>query len=314
MYNEAIKQEFLQYVSDEKIYKDVSRESCRYRLEQFSDTEELLKKDLYDFRYNDFKFLFERNMYVNKATIWSSKSILNRYVEWASKMGYCNSDTINELKRLKSEDINPMCKIQTQMFADENDLFDCIKGVLSQQDQTAITIYQAFYGLYWNGLLDEEIFYLKKTDVTGNEIKTRKDIIVVSDRLAEAIKEYKEQDYVIIDSKRYELNKSQYLIRAIERKDSREAINENFHSQRRYLWNRELENVDIDNQYYGKTLKPKQIEKSGNFYRAYSDEKAGKKITQSNITDYFRNDRKYSKNFGYNTFRDYEKWRSYYCE
>lgn len=160
MYNEEKKLEFLASMKEGN-YTDMSCNTYMYKFEKFSDTEELLKKDLYNFNYNDFKLLFERNKIININTILNCKSIINKYIEWATKMGYCSNDTVNELKRVISEDINPRWKIMTEMFADENDLLDCIRSVMMEQDSSMIIWYQTFYGLYWNGLCNTEIYNLK---------------------------------------------------------------------------------------------------------------------------------------------------------
>ena len=308
MYNEEKKLEFLASMK-EGSYTDMSCNTYMYKFEKFSDTEELLKKDLYDFNYNDFKLLFERNKIINTNTMLNSKSIINRYIEWATKMGYCSSDTINELKRVISEDINPRWKIMTEMFADENDLLDCISSVMMEQDSSMIIWYQAFYGLYWNGLCNVEIYNLKKSDVQSNHIKVGDDIIIVSDRFAEIINEYKNMDSVVINDSVMPFAQSIYLIRAKNKKNSLGQINDNFHAQRRRAWDR-ME-VDIDNKYYGKVLVPTWIMRSGNFYRAYLDEQKGKEITSNNISDYFRvfaisNQKK----IGYSTYRDYQNWKN----
>lgn len=224
-------------------------------------------------------------------------------------MGYCSNDTVNELKRVISEDINPRWKIMTEMFADENDLLDCISSVMMEQDSSMIIWYQTFYGLYWNGLCNTEIYNLKKSDVRGNRIKVGDDIIMVSDRFAEIIDEYKDMDSVVINDSIMPFTQSVYLIRAKNKKNSLGKINDNFHSQRRRAWDR-ME-VDIDNKYYGKVLVPTWIMRSGNFYRAYLDEQKGKEITSNNISDYFRvfaisNQKK----IGYSTYRDYQNWKN----
>ena len=314
LYNNEIKQRYLKTLEN-----DLSRKTIDFLFGRLSETEELLGKDLYDFKYQDFIMMFDRNKISSQATFMTNKSIIRSYIKWCTLNGYCE-DTLSELNRVELGDINAALKIQTEMFKNEDDLFECINEVLADEDINFRDIYLAFYGLYWYDLSRDEIYNLPAEALTGNVICVGNDRIEISDRFAKILNRYKNAPEVIMNingqSRVYQFYPTKLLIKNIKISQASYEIDNNYHSQRRKKWDKIMNETSVNSPYYGKRLVPSAIQKSGNFYRAYLDEQQGKEITGKNICSYFRefNNKKANPMAGIYKSRDYAAWKSIFVE
>lgn len=314
LYNNEVKQRYLQTLEN-----DLSRKTIDFLFGRLSETEELLGKDIYDFKYQDFIMMFDRHKISSKATFMTNKSIIRGYIKWCTLNGYCE-DTLSELNRVELGDINAALKIQTEMFKNEDDLFDCISEILADEDENFRDIYLAFYGLYWYDLSRNEIYNLPSDAVSKNTINVGNESIVISDRFSKILSRYRSASEVIMNingqSRVYKFVSTTLFIKNINISNASYEIDDNYHSQRRKKWDRIMNETSVNSEYYGKRLVPTAIQKSGNFYRAYLDEKKGVEITSKNICSYFRefNIKKPTVMAGLYKSRDYEAWKNIFAE
>ena len=317
MYNAEIKQEFL---SNRDQHVTLTLRGLFNRAASF---EEHFEKDLYDFNYGEFILFFERNGYAVASRVSPLKSLIKDYITWATARGYCSGNSIIEIERVKTSDIAGYYMTLAKYFRNIDELLNCIENVYicNGGDATAYEPLQLFYGLYWYGLGDEEIYNLKPQNIQGEIICVGEQRIAIDKRLSNIAQKVCEQEYFIgIDGKKRTYADSVYVFKSIAKSQVNVPINTNFHVTKNKLWRSLMENVPLTNQFYGKVLSTVAIKRCGFFYKLYEMEKEGKVINNAVVRELLINqyaDEKIAKSslisMAANRLIDYKKWKAY-CE
>lgn len=323
LYNAKIKQEFLAS-KDMNIAKNILT-----IFNSSSSLESYLQKDLFDFNYNEYITFLEKSSYVLASKIASAKSIIKDYIKWASSKYYCSGNSIIEIERVKNSDISGYYMSISKYFRDIDELLNCIQDIYSYTsgDETTYEPVQLFYGLYWYGMTNEDIYTLRPEQIDYNNCRIaprsantnlHNDYIYVSKRFIEIAKRVSEQEYTIgIDGRARYYSYSCYVFRSTVKTQQYIAIDGNFHIIKNKLWRKIMEDVPITDKFYGKVLSTTSISRCGFFYRLYQMEKDGTKIDldlmkKEVLSDDMSEAAVKSKiTFCSNRLVDYQKWKDY---
>jgi site-specific recombinase XerD len=198
MYNEEVKETFLQYLIDEEGYTDETVHVFRFVFYKSYDVEDILQKDMYDFNMSELKQVL---LNANKSTLNSVRafaSMMKKYIDWAIRTGLTNSN-INQMDMFTTKDYEECIDKSKKLFISEDELIDIEDKLVNYQDKVILRL--LFEGA--NGHEVSELINLKKYDVDYEKKQLRlyddkngERFIVVSDRCLEFIER-------AIDEKKY---------------------------------------------------------------------------------------------------------------
>lgn len=160
MYNEEIKEDFLQYLISDEEYTDETVHVFRFVFYKSYDTEEVLNKDLYDFNMNELKQVL---LDANKSTLNSVRSfgsMIKKYIDWAIHNGLVNSN-INPMDMFTTKDYEECMDKNKKLFISEDELIEIEDQLINFQDKVIFRL--LFEGV--NGYEVSEIIYLTKNDI-----------------------------------------------------------------------------------------------------------------------------------------------------
>lgn len=189
MYNEEIKESFLQYLIDEEGYTEETVNVFKFVFYNSYDTEDILQKDLYDFNMNELKqvLLAENKSTVN--SVRASASRLKKYIDWAIRTGLTNSN-INPMDMFTTKDYEDCVDKSRKLFISEDELIEIEDKLVNYQDKVILRL--LFEGA--NGYEVSELINLKKYDVDYANKRLRlyddkngERFITVSDRCLDII-------------------------------------------------------------------------------------------------------------------------------
>lgn len=306
MYNEERKLEFIESLNQDSVKKSMS-----YLLEMTASVEEMLKKDLCDFTYQEFLMLFEAKKIVTVTSVMSNRSNIKRYIKWCVENNLCLSTQLEEIDRVEQKDLNTNTRVKFEMYKDEDDLLDCINEVLKDYDISFRDMFSVFYGLCWYGLSDEELFTAKKEWFKDDRIELPDRTIHFSERFSKIMNRYTAADSVdigFIASKQVEFVPSERIIRNVKAGGASDVITSNYNATRNKKWEKVMSELPVENKYYGRKLKPVKIRCSGAFYQIWQREQQGEKINSLNIAELFPY-KMYERSEGVIINRNYEDWK-----
>ena len=189
MYNEEIKESFLQYLIDEEGYTDETVHVFRFVFYKSYDVEDILQKDMYDFNMSELKQVL---LNANKSTLNSVRafaSMMKKYIDWAIRTGLTNSN-INPMDMFTTKDYEECIDKSKKLFISEDELIDIEDQLVNYQDKVILRL--LFEGA--NGYEVSELINLKKYDVNYEKKQLRlyddkngERFIVVSDRCLDII-------------------------------------------------------------------------------------------------------------------------------
>jgi site-specific recombinase XerD len=189
MYNEEIKESFLQYLIDEEGYTDETVHVFRFVFYKSYDVEDILQKDMYDFNTGELKQVL---LNANKSTMNSVRafaSMMKKYIDWAIRIGLTNSN-INPMDMFTTKDYEECIDKSKKLFISEDELIDIEDQLVNYQDKVILRL--LFEGA--NGYEVSELINLKKYDVNYEKKQLRlyddkngERFIVVSDRCLDII-------------------------------------------------------------------------------------------------------------------------------
>ena len=189
MYNEEVKETFLQYLIDEEGYKDETVHVFRFVFYKSYDVEDILQKDMYDFNMSELKQVL---LNANKSTLNSVRafaSMMKKYIDWAIRTGLTNSN-INPMDMFTTKDFEECIDKSKKLFISEDELIEIEDKLVNYQDKVILRL--LFEGA--NGYEVSELINLKKYDVdyTNKLLRLYDDkngerFITVSDRCLDII-------------------------------------------------------------------------------------------------------------------------------
>lgn len=283
-----------------------------------SDMEKALDKDLCEFNHNNFITLFEKCGYIEQGAFYTHRTHLMGYVKWCVKKGYCSSDSIIEINRLRYQDITGSVRDKAEFFCTAEELFECIKTVyeLHGSSQTYYEPIQAFYGLYWYGLENEEIYLFKPSQINASEkkIKTANNTYAISPDFTELLLRVADYTYFELpDGRKKYYADSEYFFKSTNKIKTGMPISENWHIEKNRRWRSLVDELETGNKWYGKRISCITISKCGMFSRLYEREKRGELITDVEMKARNLNlSPRGRKNFIYNRLTEYERWKNFY--
>jgi site-specific recombinase XerD len=189
MYNEEVKETFLQYLIDEEGYTDETVHVFRFVFYKSYDVEDILQKDMYDFNMSELKQVL---LNANKSTLNSVRafaSMMKKYIDWAIHTGLVNSN-INPMDMFTTKDYEECIDKSRKLFISEEELIDIEDQLVNYQDKVILRL--LFEGV--NGYEVSELINLKKYDVNYEKKQLRlyddkngERFITVKDRCLEFI-------------------------------------------------------------------------------------------------------------------------------
>ena len=189
MYNEEIKETFLQYLIEEEGYTDETVHVFRFIFYKSYDVESILQKDMYDFNMSELKQVL---LSANKSTLNSVRSfasMMKKYIDWAIRKGYANSN-INPMNMFTVKDYEECIDKSKKLFISEEELIEIEDQLVNYQDKVILRL--LFEGA--NGYEVSELINLKKYDVDYANKRLRlyddkngERFITVSDRCLDII-------------------------------------------------------------------------------------------------------------------------------
>jgi site-specific recombinase XerD len=160
MYNESIKEAFLQYLIEDEGYTDETVHVFRFVFYKSYDVEDILQKDMYDFNMSELKQVL---LNANKSTLNSVRafaSMMKKYIDWAIRTGLTNSN-INQMDMFTTKDYEECIDKSKKLFISEDELIDIEDKLVNYQDKVILRL--LFEGA--NGYEVSELINLKKYDV-----------------------------------------------------------------------------------------------------------------------------------------------------
>jgi site-specific recombinase XerD len=189
MYNEEVKEAFLQYLIDEEGYTEETVHVFRFVFYKSYDVEDILQKDMYDFNMSELKQVL---LNANKSTLNSVRafaSMMKKYIDWAIHTGLTNSN-INPMDMFTTKDFEECIDKSKKLFISEDELIEIENRLVNYQDKVVPRL--LFEGA--NGYEVSELINLKKYDVDYANKRLRlyddksgERFITVSDRCLEFI-------------------------------------------------------------------------------------------------------------------------------
>lgn len=265
MYNENQKQGFLRALSPDW------QKICSAIFQKTEISERAAGHDLCEFMYQEFVNMFEACQYTESNTFYTNYTFIRKYVEYCCNHKLCDPNSLVELKRVKySKDIKGYSKLRNEFFFDLDDMLKVIEYVFSKSlvDVTYYRPLQAYLGLIWIGLLDEEIYTLKPEDFSYFGLNIRGQCIEVPGNLKKIIKKMSEDEYFITtDGKARHYNiESQYLFKTSK---SAAPITKGWYTDKCKQWKKCANDLPITDELYGKKLDTKSIKKSALYSEIY---------------------------------------------
>lgn len=190
MYNEKIKNDFLNSLSDKY---DIDR--CRTIFERIYELENQLGKDLYDISYDQaFERLSDISNYTSVDTIRVLYREIKHYKLWALSKGYISDDEkpfIVDKTAVKNFHKNHQ---YVEIFRSPGDLIECLSPLLDSNSKSYVIkpeIIVAYLLICYQGFYPKEVLEL----TLDNIIVTKSNILLFNDRYACIV--YKEFEEVI---------------------------------------------------------------------------------------------------------------------
>lgn len=267
MYNENQKQEFLKALPPDwlKIYGAIFQKT--------EMSERAAGRDLCEFIYKEFVNMFEACQYTESNTFYTNYTFIRKYVEYCCNHKLCDPNSLVELDRVKyQEDIKGYTKLRNEFFFDMDDMLKVIQYVF-QKSLVDVTYYrplQAYLGLIWIGLLDEDIYTLKPEDFDCfGHLNIRGQHIEVPYSLKKIIAEMSEDEYFITtDGKARHYNtENPYLFKTSK---SSAPITKGWYTDKCKQWKKCVYDLPITDELYGKKLDTKSIKKSALYCEIYN--------------------------------------------
>jgi site-specific recombinase XerD len=134
MYNEEVKETFLQYLIDEEGYTDETVHVFRFVFYKSYDVEDILQKDMYDFNMSELKQVL---LNANKSTLNSVRafaSMMKKYIDWAIHTGLVNSN-INPMDMFTTKDYEECIDKSKKLFISEDELIEIENRLANYQDK-----------------------------------------------------------------------------------------------------------------------------------------------------------------------------------
>lgn len=257
-YNHPIKEKYLESIDNEG-----SRYVVSYIFKASKVTEEILKKDLYNFSKEEVALVLRNMSNMSLTVAKSNVSGIRTYITWGIKNGY-RDDNINPLSGLGDDWTSEFIDRNKKVHFSLVEFIQLLESLSNAQDQ-------ALLALLWEGITLDELRKIHYRDINwnSNEIKiTERDgyMLRVNNRFMRYIENaYKQFTYITYKGKgRYserELANSDFLF-----KNSKNIkIQNNVPVSRAVMYNR-LTNIkeEFDLEY----LTPNNLKQSGMIYMA----------------------------------------------
>lgn len=246
MYNEEVKETFLQYLIDEEGYTDETVHVFRFVFYKSYDVEDILQKDMYDFNMSELKQVL---LNANKSTLNSVRafaSMMKKYIDWAIHTGLVNSN-INPMDMFTTKDYEECIDRSRKLFISEDELIEIENRLANYQDKIILRL--LFEGV--NGYEVSELINLKKDDVDYANKRLRlydnkngERFINVSDRCLDIIeKAIREETYYARNAEKeskhgkdeYEYFETEHVIKNVLTGRTKKPADKNVIYRRIYL-------------------------------------------------------------------------------
>ena len=139
MYNEEVKETFLQYLIDEEGYTEETVHVFRFVFYKSYDVEDVLQKDMYDFNMSELKQVL---LNANKSTLNSVRafaSMIKKYIDWAIRTGLTNSN-INPMEMFTVSDYEECIDKSRKLFISEEELIEIEDQLVNYQDKVILRL------------------------------------------------------------------------------------------------------------------------------------------------------------------------------
>lgn len=233
LYNEDIKTRFLS-----ERYSEVTAKGYRQIFGKTFSTESFLKKDLYDFSYSEIKEVLDGLGAKSTASLSKSKTIIKKYIDWAIYEGYRTS-AIDMIDLFSKKDLKKSVNRVNKFIRNREELYQICDQIYNPQDACLIALlYEGVRGRTENESTFEELKNLKVEDVnvaknmlrlTKNDRTNRP--LVVHEKTMQIIKNaideefyYQDNGNSVAPTAKRVLNKTQHVLRTVQREDSGEQI------------------------------------------------------------------------------------------
>lgn len=175
MYNEIIKNAYMETLNEvnKKQMQTIFKQSEPYELKYDCDIALFNYQELHEF------FISLNCQYSSKIRYYKTR--LLQYFQWYSMIENNNLDVI---ERISDKEIFKHSK--SVLFKDEDEMINYTQMILAKYSTVTKWVMVAIIYLLWNGIIEEDIVHIKKTDidienkcinVQGNQIKMNEYII-----------------------------------------------------------------------------------------------------------------------------------------
>jgi len=160
LYNPEIKMDYLNTFDNEQ-----SKITIAYILYKAKDSEEIYKKDLYEFDIEEIKNVLHNTNPLNRMIAKTNGLMISNYISWAIEKGLKKSN-LNPLADKSVEWYEQFVDKSKKIFITRDELKEIEKDLVNAQD--AVIPYLIFEGVLGTGA--SELINLKQSDIEENNV------------------------------------------------------------------------------------------------------------------------------------------------
>ncbi|UWD95679.1 integrase [Bacillus velezensis] len=184
MYNAELKEKFL-----EKYESEATRNHYWLRLRDFSATEKILQKDIFNFSLEELRTLFFDLDSKSIDSLRGARAVIGQYTTWAMENGLANSN-INKVYQIQDGDLKQFIDKNKKTLFTNKEVEEYVDFMVNYQDKAMIqAIYEGIDGYQHSELLNltgDDLLDDNKVKLVDDKHGVR--IITVSDKCYELLK------------------------------------------------------------------------------------------------------------------------------
>ncbi|MCC9021764.1 integrase [Bacillus nakamurai] len=266
MYNAELKEKFLG-----KYDSEVTKDLYRMRLRDFSFTEEILQKDIFNFSLEELRTLFFDLDSKSLESLRGARAVIAQYTTWAMENGLAISN-INKVYQIQDEDLKQFIDKNKKTLFTKKEVEEYVDCLFNYQDKAMVqAIYEGIDGYQHSELINLTIDDL----LDDNKVRLKDDkqgerIIRVTDKCYELLKRAYEQNTYHLNNgspeggirNRYaKLIRSEHIFRLKYRKHDQSMNADKFFVHRSFKLYKRILEEDF--------FTPKSLSNSGKLKMAY---------------------------------------------
>ncbi|MCY8856463.1 integrase [Bacillus atrophaeus] len=190
LYNAEIKEKFL-----ERYESEATKELYRLKLRDFSFTERILDKDIFNFSLEELRTLFFDLDSKSLESLRGARAVIGQYTTWAMENGLANSN-INKVYEIKDEDLKQFIDKNKKTLFTNKEVEEYVSYLFNNQDKAMVeAVYEGI-----DGYQHSELINLTINDILDdNKVRLKDDkhgerIIEVSEKCHELLRLAYEQN------------------------------------------------------------------------------------------------------------------------